>query len=255
MPTQENERVKTAIISADEEMFNHLDFHLSPLGFQIVHYNDPVQAMEILSAEYALVILDASHFPRHWKPFVKLIRETRNKEQTVIILIKSSDFAFEEAAKAIFLNVNGIIDYDPKDKQEVFRLTEIFKRYRSLQDSRRFLRVIPDKNEEFAIIFTNHRKHTIVTGIIRDISIQGMMFRPLLGEMMQGLQKGDLLRRCSLQIGTNLISLDCRISRLGREVGLEFTYFNDDAHHRLFTYLMERPDRKLHQEITRADSR
>ncbi|MBN1523429.1 MAG: PilZ domain-containing protein [Spirochaetales bacterium] len=243
--------MKTVIVSQDDDLIKHLSFHLAPLEFQLTHFNDALSLLESVDMEYDLVIFDVSHFPRHWKPLVKLIREKYTKEQTVIILIKASEFPFEEAAKAIYLGVNGIVDYNPKDKQEVFRLTEIFKRYRSLEDHRRFLRVIPVRDELFSIIFTNPKNYTLVTGTIRDISIQGMMFRPLHAEMVSGLEVGDMVSRCSLQVGVNLLSLDCKITRIDREVGLEFTYFNDNAHHRLFTYLMERPDRFLEKEFAR----
>jgi hypothetical protein len=245
--------VKTAIVTRNEELIEHLSYHLLPLSFDIHKFDDPNKLLEILKEEFDLIIFDISYFPRHWKPFCKLLREDKSKEQTIMVLIKGYQLPFEEAAKAIYLGVNGIIEYDINDKQEIFRLTEIFKRYRSVKENRQFIRIIPDQKEVFYILFTNPRTRTIVTGAIKDISIQGIMFHPLEPEMIRGLEKGDIIPRCSLQIGDSIISLECKIVRMADDIGLEFTYFNDDAHHRLFIYLMERPTRRLQQRMQKQD--
>ena len=241
--------MKTAIITKNEELVSHLSYHLLPLSFDIHEYREPTNLLEILNEDFDLIIFDVSYFPRHWKPFCKLLREDKSKEQTILILVKGYQLPFEEAAKAIYLGVNGIIEYDITDKREIFRLTEIFKRYRSVKENRHFIRIIPDQEEIFYILFTNPRTNTIVTGTIKDISIQGIMFQPLEPQMLSGLVKGDVIHRCSLQIGESIISFESKIVRAGGELGLEFTYFNDDAHHRLFTYLMERSARHLSRRM------
>lgn len=241
--------MKTAIFTRNEELVRHLSYHLSPLAFQIQFYNDITNVLDILKDELDLIIFDISHFPRHWKPFVRLLRDEKNKEQAIVVLIKASQMPFEEAAKAIYLGVNGIIEYDENDKHEIFRLTEIFKRYRSMKDNRHFVRVIPDPSEIYYILFTNPHTGKIVTGDVVNISIQGIMVHPLKPDMAAGLKKGDIIPRCSLQIGDHIISAECRVARPGEAIGFEFTYFNDDAHHRLFTYLMDRPTRKLKERI------
>jgi hypothetical protein len=245
--------LKTAIISLNEELILHLSYHLAPLSFEIQRFNDPSKLLDILKEDFDLIIFDVAHFPRHWKPFCKLLREEKSKEQTILILIKAQQFPFEEAAKAIYLGVNGIVEYNENDKQEIFRLTEIFKRYRSFKESRQFMRIVPDRSESFYILFTNPHTQKIVAGVVNDISIQGMMFQPLEPAMIDGLVRGDLIPRCSLQIGDNIISLECKVTRLGGSVGLEFTFFNDDSHHRLFTYLMDRPNRQLHTRVKTQD--
>jgi hypothetical protein len=241
--------LKTIVFTKNEELIQHLSYHLLPLSFEIEHQSDTSRLFDLLKTDYDLIVFDIADFPRHWKPIVKLLREDKSKEQTIIVLINATQFPFEEAAKAIYLGINGIIEYDANDKREIYRLMEIFKRYRSVKENRRFMRVIPEPDEVFQILFTNPATNRIVTGNIVDVSIQGLMFHPLEAEMIAGLQGGDTIPHCSLQIGDHLISLECRVTRVGGDVGMEFTYFNEDAHHRLFTYLMERPFRKLQQQV------
>jgi len=246
--------VKTYIISKNKELVKVLNFHLKPLYFDITNYNDPVKALKILDEQIPeLIIYNVADFPRHWKPFLRLLRDIRTKEQTVFILIKDKDFPFEEAAKAIHLGTNGIIDYNLKNKREIYRLKELFKRYRNITEKRRFIRIVPDELETFHLLFTNPNTNTIITGFVTDISIQGAMFKPQNPLHIANLQNGQILQSCSLQIGSNIISLECKVTRIDEEVGLEFTYFDNDAHHKLFQYLMDRPDRQLKHSIKKNE--
>jgi hypothetical protein len=246
--------LKTIVFTKNDELISHLSYHLLPLSFQVDHESDTSRLFDLLKTDYDLIIFDIRDFPRHWKPIVKLLREDKSKEQTIIILINASHFPFEEAAKAIYLGVNGIIEYDTNNKREIYRLMEIFKRYRSVKENRRFMRIIPETDEVFRILFTNPHTNKIITGNVVDISIQGLMFFPLEPDMIQGLDEGDTIPRCSLQIGKHIISLECRLTRVGDSIGMEFTHFNKDAHHRLFTYLMERPFRQLQHHIIPQNS-
>ena len=241
--------MKTIIFTKNEDLISHLSYHLLPLSFQIEHESDSSRLFDLLKNDYDLIVFDIQDFPRHWKPIVKLLREDKSKEQAIIILINASKFPFEEAAKAIYLGVNGIIEYDADNKREIYRMMEIFKRYRSVKENRRFMRIIPEPDEVFQILCTNPHTQKIITGNVVDISIQGLMFHPLEPEMIHGLEEGDTVPHCSLQIGDHVITLECRLTRVGGSVGMEFTYFNEDAHHRLFTYLMERPFRQLQHRV------
>ena len=51
----------------------------------------------------------------------------------------------EDAAKAAHLGVNGILQENFVDKQELYRLEEIIRRYRSVQDKRNFTRLVPQR--------------------------------------------------------------------------------------------------------------
>ena len=52
------------------------------------------------------------------------------------MLIAPPDFELEEAAKAAHLGVNGIVGADLADKKELYRLEELIRRYRPVEDKR-----------------------------------------------------------------------------------------------------------------------
>jgi len=234
------------LVSKDPKPFNTIRYHFTPLAFDIRLISDPCLLVETVKQEpYDLIIFNTLDFPRHWKPVIKLVREYYSKEQTVFILLASGSFSLEEAAKALFLGVNGLVNINLADKQEIVRLEEIFKRYHIVSEKRRFNRIVPDTNDVFHLLFTLPGGFVLVPGMIMDISIQGAMFKPFTQRALVRLKKGSIINQCSLKLGDNIISLACRITRVSDTVGLEFTSFNEDAHHQLFKYLMERSERKL----------
>jgi hypothetical protein len=238
--------VKAVFVSKDPKPFNTICYHFTPLTFDIRLVTDPCLLVESVKREaYDLIIVNTMDFPRHWKPIIKLVREYYTKEQTVFILLVSGAFSMEEAAKALFLGVNGLVNINLTDRQEIMRLEEIFKRYHIVSEKRRFNRIVPDTNDVFRLLFTLPGGFVLIPGIIMDISIQGAMFKPFQERALVRLKKGSVVNRCSLKLGDTIISLACKITRVGDTVGLEFTSFDEDAHHQLFKYLMERSERKL----------
>jgi hypothetical protein len=242
--------VKVVLVSKDKEHLTALTYHFAPLAFDIMHIQEPSQLVDSIKREsYDLVLFDTRDYPRHWKPIVKLIREYYTKEQTVFILLVSNEYRFEEACKAIFLGVNGLVNIDLSDKHEIVRLEEIFKRYHMVSEKRRFNRIVPDTNDTFNLLFTEPRSFSLIPGMIMDISVQGAMFKPFPTPSLKRIKKDDIIPFCSLHIGSYLVSLECKITRITDTIGVEFTSFNNDAHHKLFKYLMERSERQLKQSI------
>lgn len=242
--------MKAILIAKSAEFKKLLDYHFNPLGFEIIQYFDPLKAIEHTeSEEQEMVIYHASDFPRHWKPFLKMLRDSNTKEEVVFILVTGVDFPFEEVAKAVHLGANGIVGENLANKRELTKLKELFKRYRAFNEKREFLRITPSSFDVFKMVFTNPRTNTIVTGKITDISIQGAAFKPNDPKQIRNLKPGYRLNNCSMQIGENIISLDCIIIRAGEELGLKYSTFDNNAHHRLFQYLMKRPERDLKNTI------
>ncbi len=238
--------MKAVFVSKDSKPFNVIRYHFTPLSFAVALESEPTSLVEtIRQTPYDLIIFNTLDFPRHWKPVLKLIREYYSKEQTVFILLTGASFGFEEAAKAIFLGANGLVNINLSEKQEIARLEEIFKRYHMVGEKRRFNRIVPGRYDVFNLVFTTPRGFLLVPGIIMDISIQGAMFKPFHERPLIGLRKDDVIPDCSLRLGDTITSVECRITRINDTIGLEFTSFNEDAHHQLFTYLMERSARRL----------
>lgn len=243
--------MKVLIIAQKKQLKDLLEQHLTPIGFEIEQITDPfeaIQRFEELQSE--LIIFNAAEFPRHWKPLLKLLREEKSKEESVFIILRGEDFPFEEAAKASYLGVNGIIKNDLTDKKEMRHLTELFKRYRSIKDQRKFHRLIPLESDRLQLLFTNPQTMAIATGKLAEISIQGASFLPTSPAMIKGLKRGEELALCSLRIGRDIISLNCRVTRSKNELGLQFKSFATGGHHKLFNFIQKHSERSLKKAVS-----
>ncbi len=243
--------MKVLTIAQEKQLKDLLEEHLAPIGFEIEQITDPseaIQRFEELQPE--MIIFNAADFPEHWKLLLKLLREEKSKEESIFIILCSEDFPFEEAAKASYLGVNGIIKNDLADKKEMRRLTELFKRYRSIQDQRKFHRLIPSESDRLQLLFTNPQTMAIVTGKLAEISIQGASFLPSSRAMIKGLKRRHELALCSLRIGRDIISLNCRVTRSKNELGLQFKSFATGGHHKLFNFIQKHSERSLKKAVS-----
>ncbi len=220
------------------------------MGFDVVHYNDPVKAIDNLEElDPEMILYHTGDFPRHWKPLLKLLRQKKAKEETVFILLKGADFPFEEAAKAAYLGINGIIDANLQEKQQVLQLEELFRRYRTIKDQRRFHRLVPDALDKLQLLFTHPYTLAIITGSLSEVSIKGASFKPSDPLATQDLKRGQEIPVCTLRVGEHVISILCQVTRNNGEMGLQFRSFETGGHHKLFQYIQTRADRELNLAV------
>ena len=101
------------LIVHKDETSQILEQNLHPMGFEFIIYRNPLKAMDnIEEVKPDIVIFSAADFPRHWKPFLNLLRKDRKKDECVMVLLVGDFFPFEEAAKAVYLQANGVIGED-----------------------------------------------------------------------------------------------------------------------------------------------
>jgi hypothetical protein len=238
--------MKMLLVAARDQFVGVLSYHLKPLGFELERMGDPVRAMEAIEEiDPQAILFHAGDFPRHWKALLKLVRERKNKEELIFLLIAPHDFDLDEAAKAAHLGINGIIGEDLSDKQELYRLEELVRRYRSVREKRNFARLIPTQDDSLGFAFTHPRRLSLVLGKIREISIQGASFYPSEASVVSDLTVGHEIRNCSLKVGDEIISVTCRLTRNREELGFQFLSFEEGGHHKLLRYIQQRPDRAL----------
>jgi len=243
--------MKALVVARNESLKNLLSYHLKPLGFEVLFSSDPVAVLESLEElEPEMLLVSAVDFPRHWKTLIKVLRERRSKEECVFILL-AEELPFEEASKAAHLGVNGIVGADLSDKQHVRRLGQVFRRYRSLKDQRRFHRLVLGPREKAQLVFVHPRTSAIITGALSEISIQGAGFKPVDLDSTSDLRRGEELSMAALRIGEHIISLSCRVSRNRGELGLQFTSFEPGGHHKLFQFIRSRAERELKAAVER----
>jgi len=240
------------LVTKKETHGDNLRIHFKPMGFDVVVITDPREMIERMDQIRAdLIIFNAADFPRLWKPGVKLLREKWTQEETVFILITGEDFEFEEAAKAAHLDVNGIVPENLLDKEVLFQLTDLVRRYKNFEDHRKFSRIVPRRVEVFRLLFTHPIHNYLVSGSVSDISLDGTSFIPEDPTLVSDLKVDQKIPSCSLRAGEHLITVHCRVARRGKDLGLEFESFEKDGHQRLFKYLMDRPERDMQAHIRR----
>ncbi|MBN1410651.1 MAG: hypothetical protein JW969_07385 [Spirochaetales bacterium] len=238
--------MKIVYISDSEEYLPVLKYHFNPLGFEVEHTDDPEEIIEdIENLETDVIFFNAFDFPRHWKPLLKLLRDYFTKEETVFVLISYDDFPFEEAAKAMYLKVNGIVPRQLNVLKVIVRIEEILKRYKNVNDNRRYYRHYVSAEDSIHFLCTHPERYVLIPGKIEDISIQGCQFIPRNADIIKDLNAGQYLPNCSLRIGHDIISVNCRIAGSKGSLRLEFKTFLEEGHQTLFQYLISLPEKNI----------
>jgi len=238
--------MKLLLVAASKEHANVLGYHLKPLGFELEQETDPVRAIERCEVlQPQTILFDAAEFPRHWKPFLKLVREKKPREEVIFILVTASDFSMEDAAKAAHLGANGILGRNLSDKKELYRLEEIIRRYRSVRDKRNYTRLVPSVSEQVGFAFTHPLRLALVTGSVKELSIQGSSFLPAVASAVSDLPVGIEIAHCSLKVENAIISVNCKLTRNREELGFQFLGFSEGGHNTLLRYIQNRAQRAL----------
>jgi DNA-binding NarL/FixJ family response regulator len=230
--------MKTQLVIEHEVTIDMITRHLAALGFDFIHYTNPVKAMDnIEEIQPDLVIFSAEDFPRHWKPFVRLLRAVRNKEEAVFILLRGASFPTEEASKATALGVNGIVNTSLATEEFVRNLEDIFSRYNIIDDARIDRRIPGRYAEEIDFAFTHPDDDALVTGTITDISLGGLSLDPDTPHITAVLPEGTVLEECSLSIDDEVYTVRTKLIRNNRLMAFSFLELSDELRAALVEYL------------------
>ena len=237
--------MKLLVVAQRRDLKELIAYHLNPIGFEILYYSEPIKVVDsIEEIQPDMLLFNAVDFPRHWKPVLKLLRDRLTKEQAVFVIL-AKDPPFEEAVKATYLGANAIIDANLPEKQQMQRLEELYRRYGSLKDKRRFHRLIPTEADTLKLVFSHPRTLAVITGSLVEISIKGASFYPDDPSLTADLHRDDPLRHCTLSVDQEPISVAARITRNEDTIGLQFKSFETGGHHKLFHYIQNRSHREL----------
>lgn len=246
--------MKILLISFKEEIKELLAFHLAPRGFDLINYIDPIKGMDnIEEIDPEIVLFSAEDYPRHWKPFLQYLRSIKNREETVFILMSGKPLDLDEASKAIFLGVNGIISENFNDEIELSHLENLLSRYKLLSDQRLEQRFIPDRCDEIELVFNHPDTMKMVIGSVKNISLSGVSFLPDSPHITAGMEPGLTIPRCSLKLGTNIISFSARILRNNQIIILTFVSISEDDKQIILKYMDLQAKRKLSTILQSAE--
>ena len=238
--------MKILLVSERDELREFIKHNFIPRGAEIIQYYNPIKAMDNLDeVDPEVVMFSARDFPRHWKPFLVFLRDTKPRDQCVFVILRGEDFDHEEADKAQALGVNGIVDEQLRDKQELARLKELVNRYRDIGDARAEKRLIPTIADTVRFVFTHPERMEMVFGNVEDLSATGVAVAPYDRHRIMGLPVGGDLPSCSLRIGQNIISFPARIVRNERTLSLVFGKLNDGQRALIRSYVSAHSQREL----------
>ena len=238
--------MKILLVSERDELRQFIKQNFIPRGAEIIQYYNPIKAMDNLDeVDPEVVLFSARDFPRHWKPFLVFLRDTRTREQCVFVLLRGDDFDHQEADKAQALAVNGIVDEQLRDRQELERLKELVNRYRDIGDARAEKRLVPTEVDSVRFVFTHPHKLEMIFGHVEDVSATGIAVVPFDRHKVMDLEVGSELPSCSLRTGNTTISFSARIVRNERALSLVFGDLTEGQRALIRGYVAQHTQREL----------
>jgi CheY-like chemotaxis protein len=220
--------MKILVVAENEETTSVIKKHLEPLGFDFIFYSNPLKAMDnIYEIAPEMVIFSAEDYPRHWKPFLVVLRTYFTHTESVFILLKTSFFSEEEAEKAAFLDVNGLIEADDSEPVFIDKLKAIFSRHLLHKESSRNRRYFVLDSDKISFIFNHPETMELVTGKVIEISMTGITVL-IPEELAQSLKPGSSIGYCSIKIEDKVITTDCTVFRSDLYTTLIFQDMDDD---------------------------
>ena len=188
--------------------------HLAPYGVSVVHYRHPLKALDNLEETHpSIVLYDLQDFPRHWKILVKYLREESPKDEVIFLLVSNGPAPLEEANKALFLGVNGILQYNGDSEALARNIREVFLRYGTFEVETSDAKPLAEARNPASLpfLFRHPRRKNLVTGVLVKYDGQRATFKPDFPHEVADLSEGQDLAGGSLRIAENLVTLDATI--------------------------------------------
>lgn len=188
-------------------------------GIVPVHYSNPLKAMDnFTEIDPDIVLFRQEDFPRHWKISLKELRELKNKEESVFILLTEGEPDNETCEDGLFLGYNGTV---PIDKTQEKSLDHIIFKYKTPEISLARELYYPEKGE-MSFAFLNPYNFQFISGYISEIWNNGAFFVPDNSSDIEGINEGMKFENCSVSINETLTEVDCLAESVGKGIKLIF---------------------------------
>jgi hypothetical protein len=234
--------MKLLLVLDSDDSYNLISLYVKPLGFELIHYNHVLKAMDnIDEIDPRAIVISARDFPRHWKTMVQFVRSERSKDVCPIIVLTAKNFTLEEKAKASFLGVSGTVPEALDDPAAIEKFHGILSRYLPVEEKRRSRRFHVEPIHRICFLFVHPHDSVIVTGSVKDISSVGLSFQLDNPAFMKNIRLNTELNENSLRSGDFILAPVCRLARTGRIISLEFISFLEGEQEILNKYLDSLP--------------
>lgn len=221
--------MKILVIAEKEKTIAIIKKHLIPFGFETIVYSNPVKAIDnIPEIKPDLVLFSAEDYPRHWKIFLTVLRNTSSYEECFFIILKTDFFSAEDVWKASFLGVNGLLDEDLDEYLFTERIKRIISKYLLPKGIKQFKRYfIHRDHEKIDFIFNHPETMELVFGQVAEISIYGISVI-ISSELSPELKVKQDIGQCSIKISDNIITVNAIVHRSGFYTAFIFDEINDN---------------------------
>ena len=238
--------MKLLLLLGDDETYKLIMRYIKPLGFEFIRYTHVLKAIDnIDEISPDAIIISARDYPRHWKIVVNFIRNEKEKGICPFVVLKGKNFPVEEAAKASYLGVSGLIDESLENPADISRLQRILSRYVFADEKRQARRFYMGGWHKFGFVFIHPESGILITGQVNDVSSGGLSFSPDNSSLLKTISPNIDLLECSLRIGDSILMPICHISRTGKSLSLIFSSFPEGEWEMLNEYLEGLPQEGL----------
>ncbi|OHD12708.1 MAG: hypothetical protein A2Z96_07505 [Spirochaetes bacterium GWB1_48_6] len=210
-------------VSADNLLAKGLKDLLRSLGISLVHYTDPIKAMDNLRETGPKIILySLQDFPRHWKIMMRFLKEDLGKSQVIFILFSREKPDVEEADKAVFLGVNALIQYQGNAESLARQVKDIYARYGAFENDGEPVYLWETGDTPLGFLFRHPIQQFLIPGRLTRLEKLHGVFKPENRLDILQLEAGQTLTNCSLFIENQSVFLDCLILSNTGQLLLEF---------------------------------
>lgn len=220
--------MKLLLITSNDKTKEKVKSHFKLLGYDIIVYDNPLKALDNLyEISPQAVLFNAEDFPRHWKPFLQVLRQLFKREESVFIILKGELFDDDEALKAGSLSVSGVISENFENSEDINQLENILSRYLVHKELRGAPRISSGMPRDTEFIFNHPLNFKLITGKIVDVSFDGFRFEPDLPQFTADIKEGVNIPFCSLRFGDFTCSIGVRLVRNNKSLSFRFTDFDE----------------------------
>ncbi len=234
------------LVAYEHTLKEKLNYHLGPLGFDVVYFQDPVEFIaKYDSVECDVVLFNAGDYPRHWKPLLKVIRQEKSKQDVVFIMFGEKRISVDEAYKANYLGANSLVMDNITDIKALFQIVGTLKLYKGISDKRKFTRYMVEEDDKIGLMFTHPKSLVMIHGTVLDVSIEGLKFKPSKPALTRDLTQGMLIPASSLRTGEKIVSANLVVVSSGDAISMKLEFMNNQEYHVFFSYMIRTPSRKM----------
>ena len=226
--------MKLVLVTARDEIKDRVEAHFSRFGYDLIYYNNPLKAMDnLIEIDPDAVIFSAEDFPRHWKPFLLVLRQVSPREESVFVILTGGKFDEDEAAKAGELNVNAVLDEDLGSEPDLKHLENILNRHRPPASA------MKGNFDDVEFLFNHPEKFTMLSGRVMDLGFAGLVFMPDSPELTADIAEGREIPSCSLRIDLHVLAVTVKLIRNNKALVFLITDI-DEEDRRIFIECIEK---------------